>query len=288
MPVALYPTYLQTAAAPGLAAYWRHWLALPFWPCGPMWFLWLLLVADCAAAGLHRIAPGLGRSLVHVSSLAAARPVKYTAFFLIVSALAYVPLALAFDPSAWFDRGPFAFQLSRPLHYALYFAAGMALGAGGIERGLIAPDGLLARHWAAWLSAALGLLMLWMGLTGLTIRVGASPPLGLQILADLGFVLACFANCFCVLAIFLRFATKRLPVSAGLKNNAYGMYLVHYLFVVWLQFALLAAAVPAVLKGVVVFAVTLLLSWGTVAVLRRLPSVAQVIGTGGPRGVAAS
>jgi glucans biosynthesis protein C len=288
MPVALYPTYLQTAAAPGLAAYWRHWLALPFWPCGPVWFLWLLLVADCAAAGLHRIAPGLGRRLVQTSSVAAARPVKYTAFFLIVSALAYVPLALAFDPSTWFDRGPFAFQLSRPLHYALYFAAGMALGAGGIERGLIAPNGLLARHWLALLLTALGLLMLWMGLTGLAIGAGASPPLGLQILADLGFVLACFANCFCVLAIFLRFATKRLPASAGLKNNAYGMYLVHYLFVVWLQFALLAVAVPAVLKGVVVFAVTLLLSWGTVAVLRRLPSVAQVIGTGGPRGVAAS
>jgi glucans biosynthesis protein C len=288
MPVALYPTYLQTAADPGLAAYWRHWLALPFWPCGPMWFLWLLLVADCAAAALHRIAPRLGHNLIHASSAAAARPAKHIAVFLIVSALAYVPLALAFGPSAWFDHGPFAFQLSRPIHYALYFAAGMALGAGGIERGVIAPDGLLARHWVAWLSAALALLMLWMGLTGLTMRAGASAPLGLQILAYLGFVLACFANCFCVLAISLRFAAKRLPAFAGLKNNAYGMYLVHYPFVVWLQFALLAAALPAVIKGMVVFAATLLLSWGTVAVLRRLPSVAQVIGTGGPRGVAAS
>jgi surface polysaccharide O-acyltransferase-like enzyme len=119
-------------------------------------------------------------------------------------------------------------------------------------------------------------------------RGGGPSPVGLRILADLSFVLACFANCFCVLAIFLRFATTRLPASAELKNNAYGMYLVHYLFVVWLQFALLAAALPAVLKGVVVFAATLLLSWGTVAVLGRLPSVAQVIGTGGPRGVAAS
>jgi len=35
MPVTLYPTYLQTAGDPGVAAYWRHWLALPFWPCGP-------------------------------------------------------------------------------------------------------------------------------------------------------------------------------------------------------------------------------------------------------------
>src|SRR5438105_12293221 len=32
MPPTLYPTYLQTASDPGVAAYWRHWLALPFWP----------------------------------------------------------------------------------------------------------------------------------------------------------------------------------------------------------------------------------------------------------------
>jgi glucans biosynthesis protein C len=71
MPVALYPTYLQMEVDPGLAAYWRHWLALPFWPCGPMWFLWLLLVADLAAAGLYRLAPELGCTLIQVSSAAA-------------------------------------------------------------------------------------------------------------------------------------------------------------------------------------------------------------------------
>src|SRR5437667_867417 len=32
MPVAHYPTYLQTASEPGLAAFWRHWLALPLLP----------------------------------------------------------------------------------------------------------------------------------------------------------------------------------------------------------------------------------------------------------------
>src|SRR5438270_4661650 len=32
MPPTLYPTYLQTASDGSIAAYWRHWLALPFWP----------------------------------------------------------------------------------------------------------------------------------------------------------------------------------------------------------------------------------------------------------------
>jgi acyltransferase-like protein len=288
MPPALYPSYLQTAADPNITAYWRHWLALPFWPCGPMWFLWLLLVADFAVAGLYRFVPRLGDILIRLSAAAGARPARYCAAFLLASALAYVPMALAFTPSAWFDQGPFAFQLSRPLHYAVYFFAGVGIGAGGIGHGLLAPSGLLVRRWVLWVVAALALLLLWMGLTDLTMAAGGSTSLGLQILAALSFVLACFSNCFCVLAIVLRFAAKRLPSLASLKNSAYGMYLVHYPFVVWLQYALLGVALPAIIKGAVVFGGTLLLSWGAVAALRCVPPVAQIIGAERARGAVAS
>jgi len=287
MPATLYPTYLQTASDPGLAAYWRHWLALPFWPCGPMWFLWLLLAGDFAAAVLHRFAPGLGNFLVRLSSAAEAHPARFLLGFVLVSVLAYVPLALVFTPSAWFQLGPFAFQLSRPLHYALYFLAGVGLGAGGVERGLLAADGPLVRRWAMWVIAAVVSLFAWMGLTGLTME-GASSSLGLRIIADLSFVFACFASCFAVLAGALRFAARRLPSLAGLSNGAYGMYLVHYLFVVWLQFALLGMALPAVIKGAVVFGGTLFLSWWTVAALRSLPSVGQIIGAERARGAVTS
>lgn len=286
MPVTLYPSYLQTASEPGVADYWRHWLALPFWPCGPMWFLWLLLVGDFGAAALHQFAPGVGNHLIRLSSAAKAHRVRFFVGFVAVSILAYVPLALLFTPSAWFQIGPFAFQLSRPMHYALYFFAGVGLGAGGVERGLLAADGPLPRRWVAWVIAGLVSLCAWMGLTGLTMEEGASASLGLQILADLSFVLACFASCFAVLAVVLRFATRRLPSLAGLRDSAYGMYLVHYLFVVWLQFALLGIALPAVVKGTVVFGATLFLSWWTIAALRRLPSVGQVIGAERAKGAA--
>ena len=288
MPLTLYPTYLQTASDPGVSAYWRHWLALPFWPCGPMWFLWMLLAADFMAAALHRFAPGLGSLLIRLSSAAEAYPARYFAGFVFVSTLAYVPLALAFTPAAWFQQGPFAFQLSRPLHYALYFFAGLGLGAGGVERGLLAADGPLVRRWPVWIIAAAASLLAWMGLTGLTMAEGASAPLGLQILADLSFVIACFASCFAVLAVALRFISRRCRRSAGLRDSAYGMYLVHYLFVVWLQFALLGMALPAVIKGAAVFGGTLFLSWSTVAALRRLPSVGQIIGADRARGAAPS
>src|SRR5499427_11040777 len=113
MPIANYPTYVQTALDPSLAAFWRHWLALPFWPCGPMWFLWLLLMADLATAALRRFVPFWGATLVRFSGSAGARPIRYFAVLIIASACAYVPLALAFTPSAWAALGPFGFQLSR-------------------------------------------------------------------------------------------------------------------------------------------------------------------------------
>jgi hypothetical protein len=48
------------------------------------------------------------------------------------------------------------------------------------------------------------------------------------------------------------------------------MYLVHYVFVVWLQYALLGSDIPAILKAAVVFTGTFVLSWGASVGLSRL------------------
>ncbi len=274
MPVANYPTYLQGAAAPSVAAYWRHWLALPFWPAGPMWFLWPLLVAGIAAAALYRFAPQAGRAWAWI---AASRPARLAAGFLVLSLLAYVPLALAFTPWPWAQFGPFSFQESRPLHYALYFFAGVGLGAGGIGRPFFAPDGVLARRWPLWLGFAAASFLLWMGLTWLTMT--GSPPLILRALAYAGFPLACFGSCFAVLAVFLRFGRSNSRLVQSLRLNAYGIYLVHYPFVVWLQYALLPFAWPGIVKAATVFTGTLLASWATTAAIRLLPPAAAILGT---------
>ena len=161
--------------------------------------------------------------------------------------MAYVPLAVAFTPWAWSNSGLFAVQFCRPLLYAVYFFAGIGIGAAGIERGFIAVDGILARRWTFALAAALGSLFLWMGLTALTMQHGAS--LGVEIAADLSFVPACAAGCFFLIAVCLRFATGTSRLLGYLSANAYGIYLVHYVFIVWLQYALLAAPLFAIVKA---------------------------------------
>jgi hypothetical protein len=276
MPAAEYPTWRQAGGAPGVAAYMAAFARLPFWPCGPVWFLWLLLVGDIAAALFYRWMRRLGEAGMLLTARAAARPGRGIAAFLALSALAYVPLALVFTPQQWEQIGPFSLQLSRPLHYALYFFAGVGLGAAGIERAPFTADGLFARHWRRWLLAAWASFALWLLLTWLTLRPDRAA--WVPALDDLSYVLACAANCGAVLAVFLRFARRNAPMLDSLRNNAYGMYLVHYLFVVWLQYAVLSAAWPAVAKFACVFAGTLLASWGLSAALRLLPPAAQVIG----------
>jgi surface polysaccharide O-acyltransferase-like enzyme len=66
-------------------------------------------------------------------------------------------------------------------------------------------------------------------------------------------------------------------VLTSLSRNAYGIYLTHYGFVMWLQYALLPAAIPAAAKAAIVLSAALAASWTTTAALRRIPAVARVI-----------
>ncbi len=265
-----------------MSAYWDAWRALPFWTNGPLWFLWQLLALNVVVAGVHWLAPNAIEALGRWSAKAQTHFARYFIALLAVSALAYVPLAVAFTPWAWSESGFLSVQFCRPLLYAVYFFAGIGIGAAGIERGVVSVDGILARHWARWLAAALVSLFLWMGLTGLTLNGAA--PLAVAIAADLSFVLASATGCFFLIAVSLHFATKHSRRLDSLSANAYGLYLVHYNFVVWLQYALLGTALFAMVKAAIVFGGTLALSWIAVLAVQRIPFGAQLIGAPATRG----
>jgi hypothetical protein len=275
MPIAYYPAYAATATDPSLGAYWKHLTALPFWPCGPQWFLWLLLGFNFLAAAVHRLAPGGIARLGRLAAATGDRPVRFFVVLAAISALAYVPLALAYSPWDWANFGPLSIQVSRPLHYLVYFTAGVALGAQGVDRGLLATDGALARHWAAWLAAAVGGFGLWAVPTSAVLEQGAGAAVILQIAAGLGYAIGCATGCLALLAVCLRFLWQRTRALDSLSANAYGMYMVHYVFAIWLQYALLSALLPAVGKAALVFVVTLALSWAVTVALGRVSFGAQ-------------
>jgi surface polysaccharide O-acyltransferase-like enzyme len=276
IPLAVYPSYLAGTTDPSLSDYLHRYLALPFLPNGQLWFLWQLLALNFVAAGLYWIAPNALRALGRWSIAAGRRPGLYFAVLVAVSAVAYVPLALAFTPWAWSNSGLLAVQWCRPLLYGVYFFAGIGIGTGGIDVGLVAADGALPRRWHLWLAAAIASWWTWMGVTYFT--MDGSAPIATEIAADLCFVIACACGCFFLIAANLRFAAKRSSVLAGLSANAYSLYLVHYDYVVWLQYALLGSSLFAVVKGAIVCAATLVLSWMTVLAAQRIPFGVQLIG----------
>ena len=276
MPAALYPVYRVSAADPSWAAYWSQWMALPFWPSGPMWFLWCLLALNIAAAVLYALAPRAGGFLGRLSAGAGGDPSWFFIALVSVSALAYLPVSAVFEPWEWVQFGPFAFQPSLAPLYVIYFFAGVGVGTHGLERGLLGSDGALAQRWSLWLAGGGAAFLLWIIPTALIVNGYAV--VGLQIVADLGFVLSSATICFALMAIFLRFATSRQPLLDSLSEHAYGIYLVHYLFVVWLQYLLLGAPLFAAAKAAIVFSGTLFLSWATTAAMCRIPIGARVMG----------
>jgi hypothetical protein len=175
-PLAYYAAYRTTAVDPGPGAYLEHWLALPFWPCGPQWFLGELLAFNILAAAAYRFIPGWDRHLVRLAALADSNPVRFVAGLATISAVVYVPLMLAYSPFAWVNIGPISFQSSRPLHYLVYFLAGVAVGTYGLDRGLLDCDGVLARRWPAWLAAAFAGFLLWAAPTSVTLADWSSAP----------------------------------------------------------------------------------------------------------------
>jgi hypothetical protein len=52
---------------------------------------------------------------------------------------------------------------------------------------------------------------------------------------------------------------------------------VHYIFIIWLQYAVYDYSLPAGIKFAIVFIGTLATSWGLTVMLRKIPVVARMI-----------
>lgn len=277
-PLAYLPTYLAIENPRG--SFWSQWLSIGKWPAGPAWFLWVLLAFGALAALLHVVAPAAFGALGRIAGRLGDRPALLFLVLVAVSALGYLPMAAAFGPMDWLGFGPFFVQTSRILHYAVYFFAGVALGAFGPDLGLLSPEGRLARRWPLWAGASLLTFALAIAtfLVVLSTMQKGGPGALLSAFGNFVFTLTCAASCFAFLALFLRFARKRGRINGSLEANAYGIYIFHYVFVTWLQFALLPVPLPGAAKGALVFLGAVIASWITSALLGRIPPVGGILG----------
>jgi surface polysaccharide O-acyltransferase-like enzyme len=155
--------------------------------------------------------------------------------------------------------------------YLLYFLTGTLIGICGFDHGTFKSDGPLAKRWWVWLAVGL------MSFVVFIIMIVVISPGDRTFVTEISFAVCCGTTVFGMTGLFHRFAKRRVKIFDSLSNNAYAIYIVHYVFVTWLQYFLLRSSLDPRVKGIVVFLCTLLLSWGVAAAIRRIPLVAKVL-----------
>jgi len=191
-------------------------------------------------------------------------------------------LRVSIGESHWSALGhyPIFIQTSRAPLYAGYFLAGVAVGAASLRKGVLDEGGAIARRWRMWLAIALAgyaaiLLLVYIHRSGMIdLR---SPPLWWHAAYGITFALFGAAMTFTVPAFFLRFAKTPFRFLDAMQKQAYGIYLLHFIPLIWLQYLVFDPPWPAFIKFAIVFAGTLSASWLATMGLRKIPIVARMI-----------
>jgi surface polysaccharide O-acyltransferase-like enzyme len=286
IPIAYYASFLRYHL-PGTTDfnffhYWWHMLTIGPWPSGQAWFLWVLLVFDLIAAAIWSMSPRIltrfGQSILALRQW----PIAAFVGFSILSVVTYLPMHLAFGDGAWFEPGhyPFPIQTSRILLYPAYFFTGVGIGVVSLRTGLLAEQGDIARRWPVWLAFAVlfyGAILLLVYAHHNWIADFASPALWWRTAYGVAFALFSAAMAFTIPATSLRLARSSLGLLDAMQPSAYGIYLLHYVFIIWLQYVVYDPAFPAAIKAAIVFTGTLGGSWMLTVLVRKIPVVARMI-----------
>jgi len=280
IPIAYYAIELRQHPDISFTAFYWKTISVGPWPSGPVWFVWVLLAFDLTASLLYRVSPTLLDPINRLSVRAFDRPVDFYVVLVVVTAILYVPARVHFGAGRWFTFGPFDVQASRVLLYAAYFFIGAGIGAANFDRGLLSAEGQLAKSGWGWVIATLVPYCLLWGLIAIKREILGNP----EVLPDwyeatyaLFFVTFSAAILFAILAYFLRFKRSGFSLLDPMQSDAYGMFLVHYPIVLWLQYWLFDFDLPAIVKALIALVATVALSWATTAALRKIPGATKVL-----------
>jgi len=285
MPLAYYAIELRNSGA-GFGAYWWKTVTVGPWESGPIWFLAVLLAFDMLAAAVFRAAPVCVEAIGRLATASLDRPAYAFWTFVAASVMVYVPMDHYFGIGRWFTLGPLAIQAARVLLYLLYFFVGVGIGSVRSDRSLLSSDGELARRWPVWLAVTIVSYLCLIAMIYYKreyLPDPDNPPQGWDAVHAFFFASFSAAQTVNLLALFLKFDSSGSSLLDLLRESSFGIFLIHYVPVLWLQYALFdVTLVPnsqatAILKALIVFALTLAISWAVTEALRKIPGVARVL-----------
>ncbi|WP_293305871.1 acyltransferase family protein [Pedobacter sp. UBA5917] len=268
MLLAYFPSFYVAKSSSDLAAYIKDFFTTEAWPVGPPWFLWLLFVFNVVAALIYRLfSSRYGLSLSEIFN-GKMNGFKLFLILFLIGLLAYLPMAGYFGPYSWTGFYPFDFQLSRVLLYFAYFGIGAYVGKLNLSEGVFAKNSPIVKHYRLWCLLAI------VAFIGMIFFNG---DIAKWQLGNTFFILCCTLMCLAFISAFSRLLAKNIFWWDSLSKHAYLIYLLHFVFVTWIQFGLLKINLPVPVKFLAVFLLSLALSWITAYLLRKIVVVKKYL-----------
>jgi glucan biosynthesis protein C len=280
MLLAYYPAYLLAYGKNDVKAYIIDFFTVESWPVGPPWFIWILFLFNLIFALLY---PALKSGIYRLGTLLNNQKIdsfKIILSLYLISWILHIPLLLWAGPGSWTGIGPFDFQISRILLYFGYFIIGILIGSVPLNTGIFAGESDLALKWPMWCLASIGIytaLKLSEAPLIQCITTGQLTRLSAEILYRSLWILSCVFSCLAFLTLFKRFFSYTNHIWESLSANAYGIYLIHYIFVLWCQYLLLNTDLHAFAKFLITFLASVSLSWFSAVCLRRLKMIGKYL-----------
>lgn len=277
MLMAHYPAYYLAHGSFNLKDYVVDFFTVEAWPVGPPWFIWVLFVFNVIFALLYPLVRPFVVQLGERLANCVNRPLRVLFIWYLLTWIAYIPLMLWAGAGTWTGFGPFDFQVSRVLLYFGYFLMGVVIGSSGIDRGVFGSHSLLMKRWAVWVLAAVATYLL-LKLSENSLReMSAQKPLLATLIYRSVWTLSCTLSSIAFISLFRKIFTHANKCWQGLSENAYGIYLIHYIFVIWCQFLLLEVDLPVAIKFLLTFVVALGASWSLTCLIRKIKIVAKFL-----------
>lgn len=280
MLIAYFPAYYLAHNSIGLWAYLVDFFTVEKWPVGPPWFIWMLFIFNLLFALFYAKA----RKTIEKTGIKLAalknRPFVFFIILFGITWLLYVPLAHNTGPGTWIGMGPFDFQLSRILLYFGYFVVGIIIGNFNFNEGLFAPKSAMVKTVWLWVFLALttyAILTIMSKPLQQLVNNETIPEFTAWMIYFVVYTASCTLSSIAFITLFRKITTTGKQWMNSLSENAYLIYLIHYIFVVWIQFLLLQFDLPAFIKFLITFTAALALSWITSHLLRKIEIVKKYL-----------
>lgn len=276
--VAHYPAFFVAHGHGNIRAYVIDFFTIEQWPVGPPWFIWVLFIFNLLFAWGYALKKAIRSPHAQIGGwerefdATRYKPARVASYWFLFTFILYVPLAFWLGPGTWKGFGPFDLQITRAAWYFGYFLLGAWLGTVRFSDGIFGINYPLVRHWRVWLIACAGAYtLLTIAAPYLTqmVKDNTIPELIAYLIYFTIYVSSCTFSCIAFLTTFRALVKQSNPFQDSLSENAYLIYLLHYPFVIWMQYSMLDMPLPAFVKFLITFLVSIMASWATAAVLRK-------------------